>query len=247
MTQLLISVKNVKETLIVLDAGVDIIDLKDPDNGALGALDIDTSANILQAISGTAIVSATTIVSATVGEHHASLNDLIFDIRTRVEIGADIVKIAVSELFYESDFLIEMAKLTNEGVKIVAVFFADESIDLNLLKKSQQMGFFGVMLDTKYKQQNLLQSLTTNDLQIFTQKCNQHQLQYGFAGSLKSHDIENLMKFNPTYIGFRGGVCENNIRKSALSPCKVLEVKDMLHTYNKINGKAQNQGLALHS
>ena len=44
MTQLLISVKNVKETLIALDAGVDIIDLKDPDNGALGALDVDTSA-----------------------------------------------------------------------------------------------------------------------------------------------------------------------------------------------------------
>ena len=247
MTQLLISVKNVKETLIVLDAGVDIIDLKDPDNGALGALDIDTSANILQAISGTAIVSATTIVSATVGEHHASLNDLIFDIRARVEIGADIVKIAVSELFYESDFLIEMAKLTNEGVKIVAVFFADEPIDLNLLKKSQQMGFFGVMLDTKCKQQNLLQSLTTSELQIFTQKCNQHQLQYGFAGSLKSQDIVNLINFNPTYIGFRGGVCENNIRKSTLSPCKVFEVKNMLHTHNKINEKAQNQGLALHS
>ena len=237
MTQLLISVKNVKETLIVLDAGVDIIDLKDPDNGALGALDIDTSANILQAISGTAIVSATTIVSATVGEHHASLNDLIFDIRTRVEIGADIVKIAVSELFYEADFMIEMAKLTNEGVKIVAVFFADEPIDLNLLKKSQQMGFFGVMLDTKCKQQNLLQA--QSDLQIFTQKCNQHQLKYGFAGSLKSHDIENLMKFNPTYIGFRGGVCENNIRKSALSPRKVLEVNNMLHTHNKINRKGQ--------
>ena len=232
MTQLLISVKNVKETLIVLDAGVDIIDLKDPDNGALGALDIDTSANILQAISGAAIVSAT------VGEHHATLSDLIFDIRTRVEIGADIVKIAVSELFYETDFMIEMAKLTNERVKIVAVFFADESIDLELLNKSQQMGFFGAMLDTKSKQQNLLQVQAQSDLQIFSQKCNQHQLKYGFAGSLKSQDIVNLIKFNPTYIGFRGGVCENNMRKSALSPCKVLDVKNMLHASNKINGKA---------
>ncbi len=242
MTQLLISVKNVKETLIALDAGVDIIDLKDPNNGALGSLDIVTSANILQAISGA------TIVSATVGEHHASLSDLIFDIRTRIEIGADIVKIAVSKLFYEADFLIEMANLTNEGIKIVAVFFADESIDLNLLKISQQMGFFGAMLDTKAKQQNLLHVQAQSDLQIFTQKCNQHQLKYGFAGSLKSQDIEHLIKFNPTYIGFRGGVCENDIRESALSSCKVLEVKNMLHERNKINGKAQkSMGLALHS
>lgn len=239
MTQLLISVKNVKETLIALDAGVDIIDLKDPDNGALGALDIVTSANILQAVSGAAIVSAT------VGEHHASLSELVFDIRTRVEIGADILKIAVSELFYEADFLIEMAKLTNEGIKIVAVFFADELIDLDLLKKIQQTGFFGAMLDTNNKQQNLLQSLTTSDLQIFTQKCNQQQLKYGFAGSLKLQDIESLIKFNPTYIGFRGGVCEDNMRKSALSPCKVIEVKNMLHIHNKLTAKLTNHGFSV--
>lgn len=239
MTQLLISVKNVKETLIALDAGVDIIDLKNPDNGALGSLDIVTSANILQAISGA------TIVSATVGEHHASLSDLIFDIRTRIEIGADIVKIAVSKLFYEADFLIEMAKLTNEGIKIVAVFFADESIDLNLLKISQQMGFFGAMLDTKAKQQNLLHVQAQSDLQIFTQKCNQHQLQFGFAGSLKSQDIEHLIQFNPTYIGFRGGVCENNMRKLTLSPGKVIEVKNMLHAHNKLSAKLIKHGFSV--
>ncbi len=245
MTQLLISVKNVNEALIALDADVDIIDLKDPDNGALGALDLDTSANILQALSGAAIVSATTIVSATVGEHHASLHDLIFDIRTRVEIGADIVKIAVSQLFYEADFMIEMAKLTNEDIKIVAVFFADESVDLNLLKKIQQMGFFGAMLDTKSKQQNLLQVQAKSDLQIFTQKCNQHQLKYGFAGSLKSQDIVNLIKYNPTYIGFRGGVCENNMRKSALSAYKVLDAKNMLHAHNKLMAKLTKPGFSV--
>ena len=241
MTQLLISVKNVEEAIIALDAGVDIIDLKDPDNGALGALDIVTSAKIIQAISGAAIVSATA------GEHHATISDLILDIKTRVEIGVEIIKIAVSALFYEANFTIEMAKLTivdvnkdvnedaNEGVKIVAVFFADEKIDMNLLKKIQQMGFFGVMLDTKFKQQNLLQVQTESELQIFTQKCNQLQLQCGFAGSLKSQHIAKLIKFNPTYIGFRGGVCVNNLRISPLLPSKVLEVKNMLHKHNKIN------------
>ena len=237
MTQLLISVKNVEEASIALDAGVDIIDLKDPDNGALGALDIVTSAKIIQAISGAAIVSATA------GEHHATISDLILDIKTRVEIGVGIIKIAVSSLFYEANFTIEMAELTNKNankganksVKIVAVFFADEKIDMNLLKKIQQMGFFGVMLDTKFKQQNLLQVQTESELQIFTQKCNQLQLQCGFAGSLKSQHIAKLIKFNPTYIGFRGGVCVNNVRISPLLPSKVLEVKNMLHKHNKIN------------
>lgn len=50
MTQLLISVKNVEEALIALNCGVDIIDLKDPNIGALGALNLDTSQQILQKV-----------------------------------------------------------------------------------------------------------------------------------------------------------------------------------------------------
>ena len=242
MTQLLISVKNVAEALIALDAGADIIDLKDPEIGALGALDEVLSLQIVQAINRRAIVSAT------VGEQHASLNALITSIDERAKLGVDIVKVATSKFFEEPDFLFEITQLTNNGIKIVAVLFADEPIELNLLKKCQQMGFFGAMLDTNNKQQNLLQVQTQSDLQMFTQKCNQHQLQYGFAGSLRPQDIANLLKFNPTYIGFRGGVCENNARKSSLSSNKMLEVKKMLHERNIINVKAQkSRGLALQS
>ena len=38
MTQLLVSVKNSEEAMLVLAAGVDIIDLKDPSMGALGEI-----------------------------------------------------------------------------------------------------------------------------------------------------------------------------------------------------------------
>lgn len=219
MTQLLISVKNVAEALIALDAGADIIDLKDPNIGALGALDAVLSLQIVHAINGRAIISAT------IGEQHTSLNALIASIEARAMLGVDIIKIALTKFFDEPEFLIKITQLTNKGIKIVAVLFADESIDLNLLKKCQQMGFFGAMLDTNNKQQNLLQVQSQSDLQMFTQKCNLHQLQCGFAGSLRPQDIADLINFNPTFIGFRGGVCENNLRISVISLSKVLEVK----------------------
>ena len=219
MTQLLISVKNVAEALIALDAGADIIDLKDPNIGALGALDAVLSLQIVHAINGRAIISAT------IGEQHASLNALIASIEARAKLGVDIIKIAVPKFFNEPEFLLEITQLTNNGIKIVAVLFADEPIELSLLDKCQQMGFFGAMLDTNNKQQNLLQVQSQSDLQMFTQKCNLHQLQYGFAGSLRPQDIADLINFNPTFIGFRGGVCENNLRISVLSRSKVLEVK----------------------
>jgi (5-formylfuran-3-yl)methyl phosphate synthase len=231
MTQLLISVKNTAEALIALEAGADIIDLKDPNVGALGALDLHETERIVQAIDGFGILSAT------VGEQHMRLNDLVRDIESRAEMGVDMIKIAVSELFYDESFLIEMAKLSIAGIKIVAVFFADEKMDFTLLGKVKQAGFFGAMLDTKIKQKNLLQVQTKAALQIFTQTCHQLHLKSGLAGSLRPQHIDLLIKFNPTYIGFRGGVCENELRKSTLLSAKVAEIKSMLREHNKFNGK----------
>jgi hypothetical protein len=48
-----------------------------------------------------------------------------------------------------------------------------------------------------------------------------------------------LAKYNPTYIGFRGGVCENLVRNSVLTSTKVMEIKNMLHEYNKNKEKPQ--------
>ena len=46
MTGMLASVNTIDEALWVLNAGVDIIDLKEPANGALGALEPETITTI---------------------------------------------------------------------------------------------------------------------------------------------------------------------------------------------------------
>lgn len=242
MTQLLISVKNAEEALIALQAGADIIDLKDPNVGALGALAAEETRLIVQAIDGLALLSST------VGEQHVTLNDLVMDIEARAEMGIDIIKIAVSDLFYDEGFLLQMAKLSIANIKIVAVFFADTALDLSLLALLQKAGFYGAMLDTQNKQNNLLEVQTKRTLRIFTQLCHQYHLKSGLAGSLRPQHIELLAKYNPTYIGFRGGVCENLLRNSALTSTKVMEIKNMLHEHNKNKEKPQLiLQLALHS
>ncbi len=241
MTQLLISIKNVAEALLVLEAGVDIIDLKDPNIGALGALELPLTQQIVQAIcnqqSSGKYTENSSLVSAAVGEQHIDLNSLIVDIEARHALGLDMIKIVVSELFYDAHFVSKMQSLTNKGIKLVAVFFADEVLDLALLPTLKKVGFFGAMLDTKTKQKNLLQVQTSDDLQIFTQICHQYDLQSGFAGSLQSQHIASLVQYDPTYIGFRGGVCEDLARKSDLSSTKVIEIKKLLLTHNKIKLK----------
>ena len=241
MTHLLISVKNVEEALQVLDAGADIIDLKDPDIGALGALDLVTTRQIVLAAKGRVLANASTnyhtLVSATVGEQHVLLSELIEDITARAQLGVDIIKIGVSALFYDHHFFVEMSKLALAGVKMMAVFFADEKLDLDLLPSLQEAGFYGAMLDTRNKQQHLFAMQTKKTLHLFTQLCKKHHLKSGLAGSLKPQHIEILSEVGSTYIGFRGGVCENSIRNAALSIAKVMEVKNMLLIHNKHDGK----------
>lgn len=227
MTQLLISVKNLEETQLALSAGVDIIDLKDPSVGALGALSLQETAQIVALIDGLAIVSATA------GEQHISLTELVQAIEARSDIGVDIVKIAVSSLFYDEHFIVEMAKLTIVGIKIVAVFFADTELDLSLLEKLGKIGFYGAMLDTQGKQDDLLHVQSKSFLKEYVLRCEKNGLKSGLAGSLKSQYIEYLTEIYPTYIGFRGGVCENHARTTHLSIKKVTEVKNMLCEYNK--------------
>jgi (5-formylfuran-3-yl)methyl phosphate synthase len=187
-------------------------------------------------------------ISATVGEQHIDLDRLILDIQTRHALELDIIKLAVTKLFYEEQFVSKMQLLTRSGIKLVAVFFADEAMDLDLLPKLKKINFFGAMFDTQTKVQNLLQKLSASDLEMFTQKCHENDLESGFAGSLQLQHIVNLTQYQPTYIGFRGGACENLARKSDLCGSKVVEIKKLLLTHNKSNLKPQkSKSLALHS
>ncbi len=242
MTQLLISVKNVQEASIALAAGVDIIDLKDPNVGALGALDLEVTKQIVRLVNGGKLVSAT------VGELHTSVDELVHDIQTRADVGVNIIKIAVSSLFQAPDFYEKLFILTKSGLKIVAVFFADELPDFTILPVLKQVGFYGAMMDTKNKQQDLLQVQNQQSLHLFTQQCHHYQLTSGLAGSLQPQHIDLLLNVNATFIGFRGGVCDNSQRKSALNDTKLNEVQNVLRNGNRKGTKVSLiLGLALHS
>lgn len=256
MTQLLVSVRSVEEAIIALEAGVDIIDLKDPENGALGALDLVLSTQIMHQIQQHNINNSDDFlpvnVSATVGEHHFDMESLINSILERALINIDIIKVAISTFERISNWQnhFDMQKISDvkPDIKLVAVFFADQKIDLIQLEILKKLGFYGAMLDTSAKHQNLFEICTIPHLQMFTQYCQKNALKSGLAGSLKPQHIERLTAIGPSYIGFRGGVCEADARNKSLVMNKVVKVKKLLHEHNKFNHLArQCPNLALHS
>lgn len=222
----LASVTCLHEAQIALDADVDIIDLKNPQEGSLGAL----SLKVIQEI--VALIDNRKIVSTTIG-------DLVMDpylIETAVQkmstTGVDIIKIGFFGTKNHLECIEALKNSSNTGFKLVAVLFADQSIDLKILDVLEKAGFYGVMLDTSNKNSgNLLAHQSLEKLAEFTMRARTRNLFSGLAGSLSLENIQLLSKTKSDYLGFRGGICHKGDRKLSICPNQIKEVKKMMHSF----------------
>jgi (5-formylfuran-3-yl)methyl phosphate synthase len=224
MTGMLASVNTVDEALWVFNAGVDIIDLKEPANGALGALEPETIATIVKRINGECPISAT------IGDLPLHPEAITSAVNRIAKTGVDYIKIG---FFPEGDPLATLQSLaptTQQNVHLIAVFFADHNIDLSLLPVLKKYGFYGAMIDTADKKSGSLCHISREELlRSFINECQQHQLFCGLAGSLSLADIPYLTTLNPDYLGFRGALCHAHQRTEKLDPLAFKAVKEQLN------------------
>lgn len=219
LIKMLASVKSVDEALLVLDAGVDMIDLKNPLAGALGALNHALVKDIVQA------VNHRTTVSATIGDLPMQFSLIVDETKSMLETGVDIVKIGFFGQMHHAECLAALKPLAQKN-KLIAVLFADESPNLSLLPTMAQAGFYGVMLDTANKSHGHLQThLNLNALNRFVSMAKSLGLEAGLAGSLQMSHIQDLSTTHPSYLGFRGALCDKAQRTANLKPDKVRQIK----------------------
>ncbi|MEZ0232825.1 MAG: (5-formylfuran-3-yl)methyl phosphate synthase [Methylophilaceae bacterium] len=227
MTKLLASVKDKHEALMVLNAGVDIIDLKNPDQGALGALRYEDIAEIV------ALVNGAGITSATIGDLPMVPELIVQAMQSTAETGVDIVKVGFFPSARSLECIEAISALNQNGMKVVAVLFADRHPDFGLLDHFKHAGFFGVMLDTAGKDgRHLLDHLPLSKAGVFIEQAKALGLVSGLAGSLRLDHLHVLKPLNPDYIGFRGALCNEADRKSALCDTRLQTLKAMLHKNN---------------
>jgi len=227
MTGMLASVNSLQEAQLALDAEVDIIDLKQPSKGALGALEIDLIKTIVTAINGVCPISAT------IGDLPMQPDSVFKAVDDMVNTGVDYVKIG---FFPDGDWLATLQKLHShtdlwqqQRTGLIAVLFADTQPDLTILSTLKNSGFKGVMLDTMDKQKgSLTQVMAPVTITQFVNLTRQHQLLCGLAGSLKADDIAKLMPLNPDYLGFRGALCNQHNRTAQLSQSAVIKIKQAI-------------------
>ena len=223
MTGMLASVNSLAEALLVLNAEVDIIDLKQPEQGALGALEVSDVKKIVAEIAGRCPVSAT------IGDLPMQ-PELVFNaVKAMSETGVDYIKIG----FFPGDdwhgTVKKLAELTGQNHALIAVLFADTQVDFAIINLLKVAGFKGVMLDTMNKQSGaLLQVMSMAKIVGFIAQVRKLELICGLAGSLRLEDIPVLLPNKVDYLGFRGALCEGQNRSGQLNKQAVIQIKELI-------------------
>jgi uncharacterized protein (UPF0264 family) len=230
MPQLLISVTSIKEAQIALECGADIIDLKDPEQGALGALPLAQINEIIAFVNENRGLESK-VISATIGDLPMEPDLLLSHVLALSKTEADIIKIGFfrdhhSGLADYQSCLDSLMPIVRSGVKLVAVLFVEYAYPADLISAIKNAGFYGVMLDTTDKNgTTFLDYFTVDEIKGIANNVQAQWLLFGLAGSLNLQHVTLLREIAPDYIGFRGGVCVNHQRKSKLDPEKIRAIR----------------------
>ena len=200
MIKFLASVTGPDEAETVIAGGADLVDLKDPAKGALGAVSPEVLHATIERVAGRREISAVA-------------GDLPMEsvaVRRAVEarLAADYVKIGLFPASREARLAVIEALASFAGqTRLIAVFFADGDPDFTLLPALAEAGFAGAMIDTLGKGSGrLLTHLDVAALGDFVLKGRGLGLITGLAGSLEPPDVPRLAVLNPDYLGFRGAL-----------------------------------------
>ncbi|MDF9391906.1 MULTISPECIES: (5-formylfuran-3-yl)methyl phosphate synthase [Methylococcus] len=223
MSGMLASVRNLAEARIAREAGVDIVDLKAPERGSLGALPAEEVGLIVAEMHGTVPVSAT------IGDLPLDPDPICRAVLAMAAAGVDYVKIGMFRGGDWGSTLATLAHLAGRGTRLIAVLFADDLPDFDWIVRLKRAGFAGAMLDTRDKASGPLTSLLDRPtLEQFVGETREQGLLCGLAGSLRKEDIPELLSLKPDYLGFRGALCHSARRTAGLDPDAVAAVRRLI-------------------
>lgn len=212
MTLFLASVRDRREAEVALGSGADIIDLKDPARGALGAVNLAEVAATVRLVAGKAPVSAT------VGDLPMQAPLLREAVRRVADCGVDYVKLGI---FPGGDPHRSLEALASEAgnALLILVAFADRPSDFDATTAAASSGARGVMLDTAGKLSGSLPDVLDDEaLTLFIAGAKRHGLLAGLAGSLRARHVPRLLQLRPDVLGFRGALCKGEQREAPIDP-----------------------------
>lgn len=218
--KLLISPTNEKEAIKAIAGGADIIDVKNPTEGALGA-------NYPWVIKRIRELTPKNLeVSCTLGEVPNLPGSISLAALGAASLGVDYIKVGLYGLKtpQQATLLLQnvnrAAKECNPKIKVVAVAYADASkigaIDPLLIPDIAKNAQVEVaMIDTAIKDgKSTFDHLTTEQVKAFVDSAHAFGLEVALAGSLRKQHLSLVHGLGVDVVGLRGAACTNCDRVS---------------------------------
>ena len=224
--RLLVSPKDVAEARIAVDGGADIIDVKNPAEGSLGA----NFPWVIREVKK--ILPEGRELSATIGDFPNLPGTASLAAVGAVSCGVDYVKVglkgarSLKEGIALAEAVARAVKDEDAGVKVVCCGYADYervgSVDVSSIPEiAKSAGADYAMIDTALKDgRSLLDFLSKRDVSSFIEESHGGGLLVALGGSISINDLGFLKEVGVDVVGVRGAVCEND-RGSVLSLEKV--------------------------
>lgn len=231
--RLLVSPKSLEEARFALNGGADIIDVKNPREGSLGA-------NFPWAIRAVAdLVNGTVPVSATIGDLQYKPGTASLAALGAAVSGADYIKaglLGVKTVEEAEDMLEKIVKAVKDfdsQKKVVAAAYSDHkrvgSISPMLLADvAKRCGADVVMVDTAIKDgRSTFEFMSPDELRSFVGSGQDLGMEVALAGTIGFSDVPLLKELDPDIIGIRGAVCGGD-RNTAVREDLVVKFKEAI-------------------
>lgn len=211
--KLLVSAINLKEAKEAILGGADILDVKNPKEGSLGA----NFPWIIKEISD--FTNNEILVSATIGDVPYKPGTVSLAALGSVVSGSNYVKVGLyGTKSYEEALEVMKAVVRtindyDNNITVVACGYADASnigsvLPIDIPQVAKDSGSDLAMLDTYVKDgHRLTDYITTEELKKFVEESHNYGLKVALAGSVNKEDIPLLKSIGCDIMGVRGCVC----------------------------------------
>ncbi|MHA1338638.1 MAG: (5-formylfuran-3-yl)methyl phosphate synthase [Promethearchaeota archaeon] len=244
--KVLISPSNHAEIINTLKGEPDIIDIKNPKEGSLGANFPWVIKKARQLIDDylTANANKKPIkLSAVIGDFPNLPGSASLAALGAAVCGVDYIKVGLmgpnnkTSALYMVQNIVRSVKEYNNKIKVVIAGYADyriiqKSLDPLLLPDiCAESGADIVMVDTAVKNgKTLFDNLSIDELKRFIDSAHDNNLEVAIAGALKFEHINIIKKLEPDIIGVRSMVCEGFDRtKGIILPNLINDLKKRLN------------------
>jgi uncharacterized protein (UPF0264 family) len=229
-TGLLVSVRNRDEAEIALAGGADVIDVKEPSRGSLGAADAETIAAIVAAVAGRAPISVA--AGELLDWPATNCTQFIDAVAERVSY----VKFGLAGCIDEHNWSARWRSAIDAfrgTVQPVAVAYADwqaarAPAPADVLAHADACGCPVLLIDTWSKSVgNLFDRLPAESVTELARGVRATGIHLVLAGSLKQSSLVEAVRYRPSLLAVRGAACEVD-RSGTISLSRVVALRAML-------------------